>query len=169
MTAGRRNSSSSTPRNEKTPALTAVNVGPCKVVDIRSGIPRTGLMFSHKPGRDRAVCSLSLWLSTSGGSGWRGGNGRHRSLFYGRLLEGGRKLRVVSFTRFARSPLNNLVIRKFENDSRETYGGFRKASRRKLLRKKKKKKGKRNAECCSRESTSERNLSRERILLTSAH
>lgn len=86
--------------------------------------------------------ALSLWLSTSGGSGWRGGNGRHRSLFYGRLLEGGRKLRVVSFTRFARSPLNNLVIRKFENDSRETYGGFRKASRRKLLRKKKKKKGK---------------------------
>lgn len=90
-------------------------------------------MFSHKPGRDRTVRSLVV-RQTSGGSG-RGGSGRHRSLFYDRLLEGGRKLCVVSF---ARSPLNNLVIRKFENDSRETYGGFRRASRRKFLRKKKK-------------------------------
>lgn len=61
-------------------------------------------------------------------------------------LEGGRKLCVVSFTRFARSPLNNLVIRKFENDSRETYGGFRNASPHKLLRKRMKKKRKKNVE-----------------------
>lgn len=115
MTAGRRNVFHSSGRN-------AVDVGSCKVVDIRS---RTGLMFSHKPDHDRTVLVVR---QTLGGSGWRGRTGRHRSLSYNRVSKEEEKLCVVSFTRFARSPLNNLAIRKFENDSRETYGGFRNVS-----------------------------------------
>ncbi|CAL1675928.1 unnamed protein product [Lasius platythorax] len=78
MTAGRRNVFHSSERNAA-PALRAVGVGSCKVVDIRS---RTGLMFSHKPDHGRTGLVVR---QTLGGSGWRGRTGRHRSLSYGRV------------------------------------------------------------------------------------
>lgn len=92
----------------------AVGVGPGKVFDIRSW---TGLMFSHKPGHGRTGSGIRQTRDRREGEGKKP---EDIDLFSTAVPRKRKKTLRCILRRLAWFPLNNLAIRKFENDWRRT-------------------------------------------------